>query len=128
MEHRAPLSRVVRARERRAGGVDGVGTIALRANSSCLAVVRREATLEGRGRARSWERVDSRLCVEAVIFVVVSGDVMKFGGGGGVEGSVMVEVAAVRKVIIRKLLRKALMPSLRSGTRKVCRRSDPPQE
>lgn len=53
------------------------------------------------------------------VAVMVGGGVEGIGGGGG---------GRVRRVMmIWKLLRKALMPRLRSRIRKVCRGSMPPQ-
>lgn len=129
MEQRAPCSRVVRARERMWGGVVGEGIRALRVRSSCLAVVRREVVLEGGGRDWSWWRVDSRVDVDEGAMValvwVVSTDGESVGYGcRGIEEGVIVERTLVRKVMIWKLLRRALMPRLNGWTRKVCRKFD----
>lgn len=73
MESRAPVSSTCRARVRRCGEVEGVGSRALRVRSVRLALERREAILSGGGGGVEFncERREVRVEIDADMMEIV---------------------------------------------------------
>lgn len=103
MERRAPVSRVWRARERRSGGVVGVGRRAFNWRRCFLALVRREAILWGGGGGVDCraERVDWRSAVDIVGGLGEVREVIESGSEALMELDVAVDAERTEKSALR---------------------------